>query len=112
MAKENVKLFYEALAADKNLQNKVIKTNEKYNGQQIDKETFEQIFKKEFLPIAKEAGFDFTWEEFIEVMEENKDTKKISDDELVAVAGGTGNLDNTPVGGGWCMCTTFGYGIC
>lgn len=112
MSKENVKLFYGALTENKNLQEKITKANEKYAGQKIDKETIELILQDELLPIAKEAGFEFTLDELKEYEWENKQSAagRLSDDELTAVAGGTGAC---VVGGGsegGCVCVVGGGG--
>jgi predicted ribosomally synthesized peptide with nif11-like leader len=112
MSKENVKLFYEALPENRSLQEKFKKANEKYAGQKIDKEAINLILQNELLPIAKEAGFDFTLDEFKEYAQENNQSAagRLSDDELAAVAGGVGAC---VVGGGsegGCSCVICGYG--
>jgi predicted ribosomally synthesized peptide with nif11-like leader len=112
MSKENVKLFYEALPENRSLQEKFKKANEKYAGQKIDKEAINLILQNELLPIAKEAGFDFTLDEFKEYAQENNQSAagRLSDDELAAVAGGTGACVVGGGGEGGCLCAFYGQG--
>jgi predicted ribosomally synthesized peptide with nif11-like leader len=81
MSKENVKLFYEALARDKALQAKFNALNQKKG----------TIYRKELIPLAKKAGFDFTEAELQDYARDAEKPAKheLSEDELAAVAGGT-----------------------
>ena len=87
MAKENVKKFYEKLANDKALREKLAKAQESYTGDLNDRQT---IVETVFLPIAKEAGFDFTAEELKAAERELVEEKGISEEELENVSGGGG----------------------
>jgi len=91
MSKENVKLFYDALTKDKGLQEKAKAIGQKYAGQRPDKAQTELIYQKELVPLAREAGFDFTAAEIKEYAEETKQTaiRELSEEELTAVAGGS-----------------------
>ena len=91
MSKENVKLFYEALAKDRTLQDRFVAINQKYKGRDLDEDQMRLIFQKEMVPLGKKAGFDFTLAELQEYAREaEKPTlQELSEDELAAVAGGT-----------------------
>lgn len=106
MSKENVKLFYEALAGNRDLQEKVKKAGEKYAGQEMDKETTDSILQNELLPLAKGAGFEFTLDELMEFAQASCRGEKgsLTDDELDAVVGGAGAcvVGGGSVGGCWC----------
>ena len=78
MAKENVKKFYEKLANDKALQEKLAKAQKGYTRDLNDRQT---IVETIFLPIAKEAGFDFTAEELKAAERELVEEKGISEEE-------------------------------
>ena len=86
MAIENVRAFYEALENDTELQAKVNAADEAYTGDADDKAAAAAAI---ILPIAKEAGFDFTAEELIsfDCSAQNEDCE-FTEDELEAVAGG------------------------
>jgi predicted ribosomally synthesized peptide with nif11-like leader len=90
MSKENVKLFYEALARDKGLQERFDALNRKYGGQKLDEAQMEAIYQKELIPLAKEAGYNFTMGELKEYarMSQKPVTRELSEDELATVAGG------------------------
>lgn len=92
MSKENVRLFYSALAEDKVLQEKfkVINTRvaEKYKGKLLDKKLMDESFQRELLPVAKEAGFEFSLDELNAYATEAKEAGELADSELAAVAGG------------------------
>ncbi|HHW47907.1 MAG TPA: Nif11 family protein [Clostridiaceae bacterium] len=112
MSEENVKLFYEMLAENRDLQEKVKKAGEKYTGQNMDKETVELIMQNELLPLAKEAGFEFTLEELKEFAQINYqgETGMLSDDELNAVVGGAGACVVGGYSAGGCFCGILGFG--
>ena len=85
MAKENVKKFYEEISKNKELQEKLVKAEKSYTGDKDDKQAAVEAF---LLPIAKEAGYDFTAEELKEVERELAGEKGISEEELENVSGG------------------------
>ena len=118
MSKENVKLFYEALAKDKALQEKSMAIGKKYEGQKLDEKRTQELYQKELVPLAKEAGYNFTLAELQTYAEETQKPamREVSEEELAAVAGGAvcvcvvagwGELS----GGGQDECTCFAYGF-
>ena len=68
MSKENAKAFVQAVLDDKELREKTA-----------------NMKPEEAVPLGKEMGFDFTLEEFTDVMNEDKE---LSPEELEAAAGG------------------------
>jgi len=90
MAQENVKLFLEALAKDKNLKDKVLEMSKKYEGKTLDEEKLNSIYQNELMPFAKECGFEFTLSEYKSygLQAKKVETGKLDDDELKAVSGG------------------------
>jgi len=130
MSKENIKLFYEALAKDKALQEKVNVISQKYVEQKTGDIQAEEIYNKELVPLAKEAGYDFSLAEFKEYAEETKKPgmREVSEEELAGVAGGNcvcflggggtlfGNTCACVIGGGGsgggrtCVCVAAGAG--
>lgn len=72
MSKENVKAFMEKLATDKELQDKI---NDRA-----------RVAEAVIIPVAKEAGFDFTVEELRAYLAEMPE--KVAEGELEDVAGG------------------------
>jgi hypothetical protein len=115
MSKDNVKLFYEAMAKDKVLQEKFRAVSQKYEGQKPDEGQLELIYQKELVPLAKQAGFIFTITELKQYTAAAKKPamRKISEEELAGVAGGVcfcsigggGHL-----GGNTCACVIGGGG--
>ena len=100
MAKENVKKFLEELSTNKELQEKFM---EAQKGYEAEGKGEEEIFEDIVLPIAKEAGFEFTVSEYHIVQREAMAEKGISEEELENVSGG-----------GFCFLIGFGNsgGIC
>jgi predicted ribosomally synthesized peptide with nif11-like leader len=131
MSKENVKLFYEALARDKALQVKFAGLGKKYEGKKPDEAQTDLIYRNELVPMAKEAGYAFTLAELKEYAAAARKPamREITEEELAGVAGGNcacvvgggGNLDGHKcacvVGGGGkgggttCACVSYGEGI-
>lgn len=101
MSKENVKLFYETLTKDEALQEKTRVIGKKYEGQKLDEKRMEEIYQKELVPLAREAGYDFSLAEVKEYAAEasKPGMREISEEELAAVAGG-----------GCCVCAAVGVG--
>ena len=124
MSSENVKLFYEALGMDKALQEKSTAIGEKYAGQKLDEAQTNLIYQQELVPLAKEAGYDFTLAELQAYAEEAQKPgmREVSDDELATVAGGkycvcvlagVGNsvgTDGSILAEGSCVCALYGNG--
>ena len=117
MALEAVKAFYEEVAKNGALQKKIAAADAAYNGDTEDKKAAVEAI---VLPIAKEAGFDFTAEEMVEYTDFaiGEDTE-ISEDELEAVAGGVavclaigfGNGNSMDKGAGMCKYIGLGFYI-
>jgi predicted ribosomally synthesized peptide with nif11-like leader len=124
MSKENVKLFYEALGKDKALQEKSRAIGKKYEGQKQDDVQSNLIYQEELVPLAKEAGYDFTLAELKEYAQECEKSgmREVSEEELAAVAGGkccvcalvgVGNIisqGGDPYGDQVCNCIGYGSG--
>ena len=106
MSKENVRQFYNHLASDIVLQERFKEMNarlvEGFNGEFPDGKHMDEIFQHELLPVAMEAGFEFSLEDLKEYAAEAKETGELADLELAAVVGGTE--------GTACVCVIGGYG--
>ena len=104
MSKENVREFYGLLSKDVDLQRtfreKGESLSEKYGIGAIGDEQLEELFLKEVLPVAREAGFEFSFQELQEYAAESKTKGELMDEELAAVAGG----------GDGCVCVLGGLG--
>ena len=110
----NVKKFYEAMAADAALQEKARLLDEKYEGQDPDK----NVLAQELIAMATQAGYPFTPEELEayseEVKKQAQSRRALDDDELDAVAGGHDHRrPPCPAGECWdtCFCVLGGYGF-
>ena len=114
MSVENVKKFYEAVSQDKELQQKLIELSKKYQGQQMDEAKEMAIMEQDALPLAKQLGYDFTMDDLKAYGEKKRqaDTdRELSEEEMEAVAGGTGifclsigyNTDFDCIDGGLCI---------
>ena len=110
MAKENVKRFMEEVSANKELQEKIAAIQKGY---EPDGKSEEEIFKDIVLPIAKEAGYEFTMSEYKDAQHDTIKEKAISEEELENVSGGSafcillgfGNSDQIGI-----HCSTIGFG--
>ena len=60
MSTETVKKFYEALAQDKEMQQKFTDLNQKYQGQQMDEAKGMSLMEQEALPLAKQMGYSLS----------------------------------------------------
>ncbi len=95
MSTKGTKEFKKELAKGGELQKKLNEAISKYSGKSDDaKARFEEVI----LPIAKEAGYDISWEEFSGKKKKTslKDAQ-LSDDELKNVAGGAATIDSTTI---------------
>ncbi|KUO78711.1 MAG: hypothetical protein APF81_20155 [Desulfosporosinus sp. BRH_c37] len=109
MAKENVKKFYEAVAADEGLRVRLSELNKQYQGEAMDEEKKAALVKKLVLPIAAEIGLVFTIEElrqYEEEMVQASANRELDNNELEAVAGGLSLL----LGGELCFVVGAGVG--
>ncbi|MCR5399500.1 MAG: Nif11-like leader peptide family RiPP precursor [Lachnospiraceae bacterium] len=86
MTQEKVKEFIELVNKDNDLQKKVKAGMDAYTGDKTDERA---VFESVLAPIAKEAGFDLSYEDMVEVAKSSGDGE-LSDEELAAVAGGDG----------------------
>ena len=110
MSVENVKKFYEVLSQDKEIQQKFIDLNQKYQGQQMDEAKGMSIFEQEALPLAKQLGYEFTIDDLKSYGEEMKQAKmgcELSEEEMQAVVGGD-FLCFIGGGGDGVVCVFFG----
>ena len=89
MSQENVKKFMELLSKDEELQKKVKEATESYTG---DKTNEKAVFEAVILPIAKEAGYEFSFEDAEELAKAAQDDE-LSEDEVAAAAGGVLNFN-------------------
>ena len=94
MAKENVGKFYEKLAQDAALAEKLNALDkdfaEKIGTAADDAATREKAVDAIIIPLAKEVGLPFTLEELKESEQEQLKEMNLSEDELDQVAGGRG----------------------
>ena len=92
MAKENVRKFYEKLAQDAALAEKLNALDKDFaekNGTSVDDAAMrEKAVEAIIIPLAKEVGLPFTLEELKEYEQEQMKNMTLSDDELDQVAGG------------------------
>ena len=96
MAKENVKRFLEEVSANKELQEKIAAIQKGYEpAGKSEEEVFEDIV----LPIAKEAGYEFTMSEYKDAQHDAIKGMAISEEELENVSGGA-------------FCILVGFGDC
>jgi predicted ribosomally synthesized peptide with nif11-like leader len=98
----NVEKFYDALLKDEALRNKLNAIGEKYR----DRQPSEAEASSEFIAFAKAEGYAFTAEEYKAFAES---PKKISEDEMKAVAGGM-SVKNAINSMRECFCVAYGAG--
>ena len=100
MAKENVGKFYEKLAQDAALAEKLNALDkdfaEKIGTAADDAATREKAVAAIVIPLAEEVGLPFTLEELKEYEQEQMKNMTLSEDELDQVAGGKYKLRNNP----------------
>ena len=119
MSVENVKKFYEAVAQDKEMQQKFTDLNQKYQGQPMDEAKAMSVMAQEALPLASQLGYSFTMDElkaYGEEMQQANMNSELSEEEMKAVTGGDGTQfvcafigvgDGAGASG---FCFLFGYG--
>lgn len=83
--KMNVKAFFEALAKEEEIQQKLKEKEAAYTGAKEDREA---AVKEILLPVAEEAGYAFTLDELKAYEESLQAEREISDQELESVSGG------------------------
>ena len=101
MSKEDVTRFYNDLVNDKDLQQKAAGLGQKYGDVKPD----ETEIIAETVKLAQASNYSFSAEEVKEYIENHK-SRGLSDDELEAVAGGSGG----PYGWEVCFCVVGGGG--
>ena len=107
MAKENVKKFLEELSTNKELQEKFMEAQKGYKAEGKGEE---EIFEDIVLPIAKEAGYEFTMSEYKNAQREAMAEKGISEEELENVSGGWSVCWGVGISSSWfSFCFTLGY---
>ncbi len=119
MAKENVGKFYEKLAEDAALAEKLNALDKDFaekNGPSTDDAAMrEKAVEAIIIPLAKEVGLPFTLEELKEYEQEQMKNMTLSEDELDQVAGGrkkqqkSGKSDRTGAGA-YCAFLGVGFG--
>lgn len=106
MAKEDVGKFYEELVKNKDLQEKLKKAQDGYDG---DKNDRDEVAEKILIPVAKEAGYEFTISDMCLYEKEQLVKQGVSEEELENITGGKSD-------GGFCAvigcCSGFDLGIC
>ena len=119
MAKENVGKFYDKLAQDAALAEKLNALDKDFaekNGTSVDDAAMrEKAVDAIIIPLAKEIGLPFTLEELKEYEQEQMKNMTLSEDELDQVAGGrkkqqkSGKSDRTGAGA-YCAFLGVGFG--
>ena len=110
MSTTNVKAFFEALNSDKALAEKLAAADkafgEKHAGEEKNEATRLAAAEEIIIPIAKEAGFNFTVNDVVEFEKSNLrgEDEEIDDMELAQVAGGV-------CGAGFTICFKVGVGV-
>ena len=119
MAKENVGKFYEKLAQDAALAEKLNALDKDFaekNGTSTDDAAMrEKAVEAIVIPLAEEVGLPFTLEELKEYEQEQMKEMNLSEDELDQVAGGRKKLPKfgkgtTTGGGAYCAFLGVGFG--
>ena len=118
MAKANVEKFYEKLAQDAALAEKLNALDkdfaEKNEGSADDIAMREKAVEAIVIPLAEEVGLPFTLEELKEYEQEQLKEMNLSEDELEQVAGGRkkyhGPAENNSKGGALCAFLGVGFG--
>ena len=119
MAKENVAKFYEKLAEDAALAEKLNALDKDFaekNGASTDDAAMrEKAVAAIVIPLAKEVGLPFTLEELKEYEQEQMKNMTLSEDELDQVAGGKRkrrqyDKGTTTAAGAYCAFLGVGFG--
>ena len=116
MAKENVAKFYDKLAEDAALAEKLNEMDKAFVEKNeaptdgADLAFREKAVEAIVLPLAKEAGLPFTVEELKEYEQEQLKELNLSEDELEQVAGGVPKNTNSRNGVNACAYIGVGFG--
>ncbi len=84
MSQENAKKFMELLKRDEELQKKMKAATESFTGDKTDEKA---VFDAVFAPVAREAGYEVSFEDMEELAKASGDDE-LSEDEAAAAAGG------------------------
>jgi len=63
MSTDNVKKFYECVAQDEALKQKLLELSQKYQGQSLDESKVMTLMEREVLPLAQQMGYSFTMDD-------------------------------------------------
>lgn len=101
----DISKFEELVKNDAGIQEKLVAAAESFQG---DAEDMKAIFESILLPVAKDAGFSATYEEFEEYITAKgiPVEGELSEDELAQIAGGKG----AGLGAGGCLGIGLGIG--
>ena len=114
MAKENVGKFYDKLAQDAALAEKLNALDKDFaekNGTSVDDAAMrEKAAEAIILPLAQEVGLPFTLDELKEYEQEQLKGLNLSEDELEQVAGGVPKNTNSRNGVNACAYIGVGFG--
>lgn len=91
MSVENVRRFYETIATDNELRNRILEASKDYSLASVKNEDLESLMAEEFLPLLKEEGFEFGIDELTEYQRQLN--IKLSRDKYKYVSGGTSKSD-------------------
>lgn len=83
---KDIKGFVEMIKNETAIQAKIKKAAEEFTGEKTDEAVWTDIMK----PIADEAGFDVTFDDYKAYMDEANASGELSEDEMQAIAGGCG----------------------
>ena len=114
MAKANVGKFYDKLAQDAALAEKLNEMDKDFaekNGTSVDDAAMrEKAVEAIIIPLAKEVGLPFTLEELKKYEQEQLKELNLSEDELEQVAGGVPKNTNSRNGVNACAYIGVGFG--
>jgi len=90
MSKENAVRFMMMKDKDEDMKSAYDDIIRKYEGKKLSKAEWDMAIQEEVIPLAKKYGFDFTPENFTELLKTADG--KLSDEELGEVVGGQGQF--------------------
>lgn len=88
MSKKDAKLFFDEVKKNKELKAKIDKAE--VGNEALSKDEARKFFNEKLVPIIKEAGFNFSYEDLIEYKRDlvPEDIEELDDEFLSKVAGG------------------------
>lgn len=90
MSKENVGRFLAFIQGNEEYKKKFECISNKYEGKKFTEKEKDKIILEEVIPIAKSIGYDFTVDEFHEVLKPVN--RELTDEELDEAVGGRGQI--------------------